>query len=123
QDYDDFYPLSVYPNFATGKPRAFTVFDAVLPYVKNSQILQCASSPQEMDWDAYLMQTPPSGCFGGQLGPSMGNFRYLSYNANYAVFQEGQGNPYFRGGGDPPLNMSAMPRVADTTIFYDGYLC
>lgn len=127
QDYDELYPLSIYPNFGTGTMRAFSVFDAVMPYVKNAGIMQCPSAPNEMDWELFLSQPPTSivpspGCMGGALGGSMGNFKLFSYNANYAVFQEGRPNPYFGGGGDPPTSMAALARPADTTIFYDGIL-
>jgi prepilin-type N-terminal cleavage/methylation domain-containing protein/prepilin-type processing-associated H-X9-DG protein len=123
QDYDETYPMSIYPAFVNGGIRPFTVFDAVLPYMRNTGILMCPSSPKEMDWIALLTQTPPNGCFGGALGPPIGSFQYTSYNANYAVFQEGNPNLYFGGGGDATVTMASLPRVADTTIFYDGYLC
>ncbi len=123
QDYDETYPLSIYPHFGTGTLRPFTVFDAVLPYVKNNGILMCPSNPREMDWFALIMQAPPAGCFGGALGQPLGTFQYFSYKANYAVFQEGRPNAYFGGGGDPPLTLAALPRPVDTTIIFDGYLC
>ncbi len=123
QDYDELYPLSVYPDMSTGSPRAFSVYDAVLPYSKNAGIMTCPSGPTEMDWVALLTQGPPAGCFGGAMGTSMGNFRYFSYNANYAIFQEGVGNPIFGASASPPTALASLPRPADTTIFYDGYLC
>jgi prepilin-type N-terminal cleavage/methylation domain-containing protein len=123
QDYDELYPLSIYPEFSSGSMRAFSVFDAVLPYAKNVQIMQCPSGAKDMDWVALLGQGPPAGCFGGALGGVSGNFQYFSYNANYAVFQEGVTNPYFGGTGSPPTSLAALARVAETTIFSDGYLC
>jgi prepilin-type N-terminal cleavage/methylation domain-containing protein/prepilin-type processing-associated H-X9-DG protein len=124
QDYDENYPMSVYPHTGTGTLRAFSLFDALLTYTKNTGIMVCPSAPQEMNWDDYLGKTPAAGCFGGALGQSMGNYTWFSYNANYAVFQEGNPNPYFAPSlGDPVLNMAALPRPADTTIIYDGYLC
>ena len=127
QDYDELYPLSIYPASIGGSMRAFSVFDAIIPYTKNAGIVACPSEPKAMDWDAILGVAasgiePNPGCFGGALGTSPGNFKYLSYNANYAVFQEGQGNPYFGGGGDPPTAMAALARPAENTIFGDGIL-
>lgn len=127
QDYDELYPLSLYPANIGGSMRAFSVFDAVVPYSKNAGIVACPSEPKAMDWDAVLGASasgaePSPGCFGGALGSSAGNFKYLSYNANYAVFQEGQGNPYFGGGGDPPVAMASLARPAETAIFADGIL-
>lgn len=123
QDYDELYPLSVYPETSTGSPRAFSVYDAVLPYTKNVGILQCPSGREENDWLALITQGPPTGCFSGALGGTTGAFRYVSYNANYAVFQEGVPNPYFGASATPPTAMAALARPAETTIFYDGYLC
>jgi prepilin-type N-terminal cleavage/methylation domain-containing protein len=122
QDYDELYPLSIYPNMETGSPRAFTSIDAILPYSKNVGIVTCPSEPRAMDWHTMLASGPPAGCFGGAVGGPMPNFRYMSYNANYAVFQEGNPNPYFGGGGDPPTSMASLPRPAETTIFFDGHL-
>jgi prepilin-type N-terminal cleavage/methylation domain-containing protein len=125
QDYDDYYPLSIYPVVNTTGVHPFSVYDSIIPYIKNSGIMACPSGPKDMDWDLLLGGSggkPETGCFGGALGTSMGNFKYFSYNANYAVFQEGNPNPYFGGGGSPPLNMAALARVADTAIFSDGFL-
>src|SRR5262245_19113292 len=67
-DYDELYPLSIYPHVGTGTLRAFSLFDALLSYTKNVGIMVCPSAPNEMNWPDYLGKTPPSGCFGGALG-------------------------------------------------------
>lgn len=121
QDYDECYPMSAYAASVGGTRRVFTVFDALLPYTKNVGIVQCPSEPQAMDWDAMLGQAPPTGCWGGALGASMGNYRYYSYNANYAVFQESTVNNLL-GPGSPVVSMAALPRVAETSILADGFL-
>jgi len=123
-DYDEYYPMSVYPHTGTGTLRAFSAFDAIIPYTKSPGIMICPSGPQDNNWEDLLGKTPPAGCFGGQIGKSMGNFGFFSYNANYAVFQEGgPANAFFQGAGDPVLSMAALPRPADTVIIADGYLC
>jgi prepilin-type N-terminal cleavage/methylation domain-containing protein len=123
QDHDEVYPLCIYPEFSSGTMRTFTMYDAVLPYMKSSGVFTCPSGPQDVDWVVMLAQAPPSGCFAGQLGGASGNFRYFSYNANYSIFQEGNPNPYFGGGGDPAVSLALLARPAETSIFYDGYLC
>jgi hypothetical protein len=129
QDYDETYALSVYPEFGSGSMRAYSVYDAHLPYIKNAGVMTCPSGPKDMDWELLLSAGPPNGCFGGALGGASGAFKYFSYNANYAVFQEGVGNPYFGGNGTSggsgtaPTAMAALAKPAETTIFYDGYLC
>ena len=119
QDYDECYAMSLYKADAA---RVFSAFDAALPYSKNAAIIQCPSEPQALDWDAFFGQAPPTGCLGGAFGTSMGNFRYNSYNANYAVFQEGRPSNIFGPGGSPVTTLASLPRPADTTIIYDGHL-
>ena len=121
QDYDESYPMSLYAVNSGGK-KVFSVYDAVQPYMKNVGVFMCPSEPQSMDWDAFLTQGPPNGCLGGALGASMGNFKYASYNANYAVFQEGNPSNIFGSGGSPVVTMAYLPRPTDTTVFYDGVL-
>src|SRR5438067_6722430 len=41
QDYGECYPLSIYPARVNGGVGPFTVFDAVLPYVRNNGIMSC----------------------------------------------------------------------------------
>src|SRR5437870_8868495 len=90
QDYDETYPILVYPHTGTGTLRAFNVNDAIVPYVKNSGFPICPTEPEAWDYDLQLAY-----CLGGQQGISMGQFKYRSYVANTAVFRSGVGNPSF----------------------------
>jgi prepilin-type processing-associated H-X9-DG protein len=108
QDYDENHPMSFYlvaPN------RLFLFYDAIYPYQKNSQILQCPSDAQRND-----LQTFFSG-FGLQ---GMGNFRYTSYMGNFAVFENG----FVPGlsAAVPPVTLAEIPWHVQTTVMYDGWL-
>jgi prepilin-type N-terminal cleavage/methylation domain-containing protein/prepilin-type processing-associated H-X9-DG protein len=119
QDYDETYPILVYPHTATGTLRAFNVSDAIIPYGNNRLLQLCPSAPHEWDNDLQL-----AVCMGGRQGISMGNFRYLGYVGNTAVVRSGIGNPFFPPAAQAPvLPVAALPRPVDTSIFWDGYLC
>lgn len=119
QDYDETYPILVYPHYGTGRLRAFSVSDATLPYGNNKGLQICPTEPQAWDYDVQL-----AVCQGGQQGVSMGNFKYLSYVVNTAVVRSGLGNPFFPPQvQNPVLPIAALPRPTETTVFWDGYLC
>jgi prepilin-type N-terminal cleavage/methylation domain-containing protein/prepilin-type processing-associated H-X9-DG protein len=119
QDYDETYPILVYPHTGTGTLRAFNVSDALLPYGNTRGMQLCPSAPEEWDNDVQL-----AVCVGGRQGISMGNFKYLGYVVNSAVVRSGIGNPFFPPPAQRPvLPVAALPRPAETSIFWDGYLC
>jgi prepilin-type N-terminal cleavage/methylation domain-containing protein/prepilin-type processing-associated H-X9-DG protein len=119
QDYDETYPILIYPHTTSGTLRSFSVSDAVLPYGNNRDMQRCPSAPQEWDFDVQL-----AVCAGGQQGISMGNFRYLGFVGNTAVFRSGIGNPFFPPPAQlPALRVAALPRPTDNSLFWDGYLC
>jgi len=108
QDYDETFPMSIYfvaPN------RLNLFYDAIVPYMKNNQILQCPSDPQRNDLTAFFA---PYGLTG------MGNFQYTSYMGNFAVFEDGS---------VPGLTVAVAPiKLAEiefpvyTSLIYDGWL-
>ena len=119
QDYDETYPILVYPHNSTGRLRAFNVSDAIIPYGNNKGLQLCPSAPTEWDYDLQL-----SVCMGGRMGISMGNFKFISYVTNVAVVRSGIGNPFFPPPAQlPVLSLAALPRPADNSLFWDGYLC
>jgi len=114
QDYDETYAMNLYfvpPNVW------YSFYDAHVPYIKNNQILQCASKPEEIDWPGMVQMLT-----GGAL-TTPGNFRYASYNGNYALFEDGNwGAPFGAPTAVPPIKMAELPYVAETTAYYDGWL-
>jgi prepilin-type N-terminal cleavage/methylation domain-containing protein len=118
QDYDDTYPVLVYPHTGTGTLRAFSASDAILPY-GNKGLPFCPSEPQAWDYDVQL-----AVCLGGRNGMSMGNFKYYSYVLNTTLFRSGIGNPFFPPPAQAPVRtLAELPRPADTSLYWDGYLC
>ncbi|MCC7493412.1 MAG: DUF1559 domain-containing protein [Fimbriimonadaceae bacterium] len=80
QDYDEKYPMSIYPS-SIG---LMTVYDVVTPYVKNFQIMQCPSDSDRITTAAI------SAAFGG--APLAGSWQ-ASYAPNFGVIEDGPGIP------------------------------
>jgi len=114
QDYDETYAMSLYfvaPNVWV------SFYDAHVPYVKNADILRCPSAPMEIDWPGMIQVLT-----GGAL-TTPGNFRYASYNGNYALFEDGNwGAPLGRNTAVAPIRMAELQYPAETGAFYDGWL-
>ncbi|MFQ3611582.1 MAG: DUF1559 domain-containing protein [Fimbriimonadales bacterium] len=115
QDYDEVFPQSVYSLdnrilMPASNDRVFTVFDAILPYIKNTDIVRCPSNREAMDW-VFLMST---------IGlRTAGNYRYSSYAYNFALFQD----PALPPGlfeNDPVVPMAALQDPVHTVMFYDS---
>ncbi len=114
QDYDETYAMSLYfvaPNVWV------SFYDAHVPYVKNADILRCPSAPTEIDWPGMIQFLT-----GGRL-TTPGNFRYASYNGNYALFEDGNwGEPLGQRTAVAPIRMAELPFPAHTSAFFDGWL-
>lgn len=108
QDYDETFPMSVYvqpPN------RAFSVYDAVQPYMKNVDILTCPSYRPGIDWKARL----------AAFGLANVSFQYTGYVPNFGIFGENLcGTPFNKV--TPPTALAAVPTPVDTILFFDGYM-
>ena len=115
QDYDEVFPQSVYSMdnlllLPGTNDRVFTVFDAVMPYMKNIDILVCPSNRPGIDWEAILATI--------RLRTS-GNFRYASYAYNFALFQDPSLPPGLWD-DDPVVPMAAVQDPVNTIMFYDS---
>lgn len=115
QDYDEEFPQSVYSMdnvllLPGTNDRVFTVFDAVMPYMKNIDIIVCPSNRPGIDWQAIL----------ATIGlRTSGNFRYGSYAYNFALFQDPSLPPGLFA-DDPVVPMAALQDPVHTTMFYDS---
>lgn len=122
-DYDDNFPQSVYgTNTPNGyvlpplHPNLFTIYDAVLPYSKNTDIFLCPESPKAIPWATILTASGMT---------SATNLQAASYAPNFAVFTDpaianipvGLGGPGLSVGS---MNSTAIPSPAGTTLFYDA---
>jgi len=115
QDYDELFPQSVYSmDHAILIPgsgdRVFTVYEAVSPYMKNTEILICPSHRPGID---FLAIVTPLGL------RTSGLFRYASYAMNFAVFQDPALPPGLFD-SDPVVPLAALSEPVNTTLFYDS---
>ncbi len=115
QDNDELFPQSVYsmdtPILMPGtNARVFTLYDAVMPYIKNIDIFVCPSNRPGIDFAAILT---PMGL------RTSGLFRYASYGMNFAVFQDPSLPPdLFEQ--DPVTPLAAVVEPVNTTLFFDS---
>jgi prepilin-type N-terminal cleavage/methylation domain-containing protein/prepilin-type processing-associated H-X9-DG protein len=115
QDYDELLPQSVYSMdnailIPGSGDRVFTVYEAVSPYMKNTDILICPSNRPGID---FLAIVTPLGL------RTSGLFRYASYAMNFAVFQDPALPPGLFA-DDPVVALAALSEPVNTTLFYDS---
>jgi prepilin-type N-terminal cleavage/methylation domain-containing protein/prepilin-type processing-associated H-X9-DG protein len=122
QDYDETFPQSAYSLDSRtivggigvlvpgSGDRVFTAYDAIMPYMKNVQILVCPSNNPGIDFATALQR----------LGlRTSGNFRFSSYAMNFALFQD-PALPPGLGPNDPVVPLAAVTEPVNTTMFYDS---
>jgi prepilin-type N-terminal cleavage/methylation domain-containing protein len=119
QNHDELFPLA---GYLAGDGTVCGNFETILPYLKNNGIIRCPSAPKEQDWEAFLMDVPPRGCFGGAIGRSKGFYRFFSLAYNSTVFRPGSPNILYGPAARPPLHIAAIARPADTATYGDGYI-
>jgi prepilin-type N-terminal cleavage/methylation domain-containing protein len=145
QDYDETLPPAAQTALGPGANicgatydiYVFTAYDAMFPYMKSAQILQCASAPNAMDLctDINLIVEALTTEYSfplniGTIGPT-GNFHLLSYVLNWDLFGIGTlivndadlttALQDLMGSAFPlPKALSAIQYPADTPMFFDG---
>ena len=116
QDYDETYPMSVYrARNNQNQECAYTMLSAIEPYIKNKDIYECPSARQAMDLDAFWRQF-------GLPGGDCGQFRWLSYVANFALFEDGPANTITGAVNQPPIKQPELEYVVETAAYLDGHL-
>lgn len=114
QDYDETFPMSVYfmrPPQAP-VPTAFSVYDAIQPYLKNINILNCPSSTPGFDWRTRIQS---------MTGHQSVTFRYVGYVPNLGLFGEnlcGLGV----AAQTPVASLAIVDAPVDTIMFFDGLM-
>jgi prepilin-type N-terminal cleavage/methylation domain-containing protein/prepilin-type processing-associated H-X9-DG protein len=110
QDYDETFPRSIYIQPAAPAPIAFSVYDAIQPYLKNIQIMNCPSYSPGLNWRARMapLQSP--------------TFQYVGYVPNLGLFADdlcAVGAP-----GKQSVNaLAVLDAPVDTIMFFDGMVC
>jgi prepilin-type N-terminal cleavage/methylation domain-containing protein/prepilin-type processing-associated H-X9-DG protein len=107
QDYDETFPMSIYIQPATPAPIAFSVYDAVQPYMKNVGIMNCSEYTPGLNWRARVapLQSP--------------TFQYVGYVPNLGLFADdlcALGKPRKQS-----VNaLAVLDTPVDTIMFFDG---
>jgi len=105
-DYDGCYPMSIY----LGGTTVVTFYHAVMPYMKNAQILECPSEVGRIKMSEIQALLPV---------PLAAGLTAVGYNGNYAIFEDGPNNP-LTGRNHAVVNDSELPKPAETFIMGDG---
>jgi prepilin-type N-terminal cleavage/methylation domain-containing protein/prepilin-type processing-associated H-X9-DG protein len=105
-DYDECYPMSIY----LGGMQVITFYHAIMPYMKNAQILQCPSEGERIRMAEIQALLPV---------PLAGGLTAVGYNGNYAVFEDGPNNP-LTGANDAVVNQTRLTYPAETIVMADG---
>jgi len=106
QDYDETFPMSIY----TPGTVVVTFYHVLMPYMKNTQMLQC---PSEKD---RITMAQLQGILPIPLASGIGS---IGYNGNYAIFEDGPNN-MLTANNDPVVRLAELPFPADTFIMGDG---
>jgi prepilin-type N-terminal cleavage/methylation domain-containing protein/prepilin-type processing-associated H-X9-DG protein len=106
QDYDERYPMSIY----LGGTQVITFYHAMMPYMKNAQILQCPSEPDRIKIAEIQALVPV---------PVAPGLTAVGYNGNYAVFEDGPNNP-LTGANHAVIKQAELPFPAETFLMGDG---
>ncbi len=111
QDYDERYGQSL-SGTAIG---TVTCYHQLMPYMKNDQILQCPSNPNEIS--AAGVNAVLTGAGAPPLAPG---FNGTSYIFNTAVWEDG--NITDPPSGTPPIKDAEIQRPSETMSLGDGNL-
>ncbi len=114
QDYDETFPMSVYRSRVGNQECAFTMIAAIQPYVKNDALYECPSARRAMDLDGFWMRLLNI--------PDCSRFRYFSYVANFALFEDGPNNDITGARNQHPIKMAELEFPVETAAFQDGHL-
>ncbi len=120
QDYDEAFPMSLYLSSDASGLCVVSFYNELQPYQKSSQIMQCPSKPTAVDFQAGWANVSaatglPLLCAGNPP------IKYLSYNFNYAVIENGSPSNIF--GVDPGRavkRLASFEYPSDTGLVSDG---
>src|ERR1041385_18987 len=112
QDTDETYPINLYlSNEANGNPCMMTSYQEINPQIKNGQIYVCPSDAHKLDLKmGFSVIGLPPPC---QTSPPLD---FVSYQANYALIDNGDPNPIFGPETDRPVkHMAEIEFPAETS--------
>jgi prepilin-type N-terminal cleavage/methylation domain-containing protein/prepilin-type processing-associated H-X9-DG protein len=117
QDYDETYPINIYlTSLTSGNVCTMTTYQEINPYQKNAQIWKCPSDANPLDFNKGLSTIGlPPVCVTSPPA------QFVSYQANYALIDDGDPNPIFAGETDRPVKtLAAVEFPVETSAFGDA---
>ena len=107
-DYDSCYPMCLY----LGGTQVITFYHALMPYMKNAQILQCPSEKNRIG-----MAEMQAALGGVPLAPGLEGTGYMG---NFAIFEDGSPTNPITTYNHAVVCETELPRPAETFVMADG---
>ncbi len=124
-DHDDTYSQSAYCATgctASGQPmvgsQLFTVYDSLMPYTKNRDIIQDVAEPKAIDFPAFLATVGMLPYLNGatSIATATNYIQFAGLVPNFAVFED----PGIGGTDDGVINGTSLDIPAETVMFGTG---
>jgi len=124
-DNDDMFAQSAYcaaACAANGQPtvgsQLLTVYDALMPYTKNRDIIQDVAEPKAIDFPAFLATVGMLPYLNGAatIATATNYIQYAGVVPNFAVFED----PGVGGTDDGAVNGTGLDIPAETVMFATG---
>jgi prepilin-type N-terminal cleavage/methylation domain-containing protein/prepilin-type processing-associated H-X9-DG protein len=121
-DYDDIFPQSVYDvqssNIRLGSgDQAFTVYDALMPYMKNTAIMVCPANSPGINFAG----TEATSILSSVGLRAAGTFKYAGYAPNFTVFEDpALAANYNAQAYAQVVNAGSLSKPSDTVLFFDA---
>lgn len=108
-DYEETMPLSAYFT----NQHLVSIYDALAPYIKNTDIFTCPSYRPGIDWPQRVQAA-------GSPRPARGTFRYVGYIPNLGLFAENFCPILAKR--SQVVKMAMIESPVNTIMLFDGYL-
>jgi hypothetical protein len=113
-DFDETYPMAAYVQpSASNRGCLFTLYHALVPYIRDKQIVVCPSDNRPVDVVRVFANH-------WELCPAMG-FRHTSYMANWCLFEVGWLPPWLSL-PHQVISASKLEYIAQTVAFFDAVM-
>ncbi|HLO97026.1 MAG TPA: prepilin-type N-terminal cleavage/methylation domain-containing protein, partial [Fimbriimonas sp.] len=123
-DSDDIYPQSAYCYSGQTAPQSpvgcqiYSIYDALMPYTKNRDIIQDVAEPKAIDWVARLAVVGALPYLNGAttLATATNYIQFAGVVPNFAVFED----PGLGQANDNTVSATSFEAPTDTIVFATG---
>lgn len=124
-DADDVFPASGYSATPQGTPQSpvgtqiYSVYDALMPYTKNRDIILDVAEPKAINWVNSLATVGALPFLNGAATLAAANGNYIQFagvTPNFAVFED----PHLGRATDTTISATSLDLPADTIMFATG---